>query len=46
MGSHSEKAGAPSASAKIESLFGHVEEVTKDKGYRILKAKKVFKKMQ
>lgn len=40
------KQGAPSASAKIESLFGHVEEVTKDKGYRILKAKKVFKKMQ
>ncbi|MNH40113.1 Methyltransferase small domain protein [compost metagenome] len=36
------KQGAPSASAKIESLFGHVEEVTKDKGYRILKAKKSF----
>lgn len=42
MGSHSEKAGAPSASAKIESLFGYVEEVTKDKGYRILKAEKKF----
>ncbi|WP_258298127.1 class I SAM-dependent methyltransferase [Paenibacillus peoriae] len=36
------KQGAPSASAKIESLFGHVEEVTKDKGYRILKAEKSF----
>ncbi|MDP1513239.1 class I SAM-dependent methyltransferase [Paenibacillus sp. CMAA1739] len=34
------KQGAPSASAKIESLFGCVEEVTKDKGYRILKAEK------
>ncbi|MGZ0043194.1 class I SAM-dependent methyltransferase [Paenibacillus ottowii] len=34
------KQGAPSASAKIESLFGYVEEVTKDKGYRILKAEK------
>ncbi len=40
------KQGAPSASAKIESLFGRVEEVTKDKGYRILKAKKSFRKMQ
>ncbi|AET57562.1 hypothetical protein HPL003_03945 [Paenibacillus terrae HPL-003] len=36
------KQGAPSASAKIESLFGRVEEVTKDKGYRILKAEKKF----
>ncbi|MCP3781536.1 class I SAM-dependent methyltransferase [Paenibacillus sp. MZ03-122A] len=36
------KQGAPSASAKIESLFGNVEEVTKDKGYRILKAEKSF----
>ncbi|WP_226002914.1 class I SAM-dependent methyltransferase [Paenibacillus sp. BJ-4] len=38
------KQGAPSASAKIESLFGCVEEVTKDKGYRILKAEKSFRK--
>ncbi|KGE20534.1 class I SAM-dependent methyltransferase [Paenibacillus wynnii] len=34
------KQGAPSAAAKLESLFGSVEEVAKDKGYRILKAKK------
>lgn len=40
------KQGAPSASTKIESLFGRVEEVTKDKGYRILKAEKSFRKMQ
>ncbi|WP_179030760.1 class I SAM-dependent methyltransferase [Paenibacillus kribbensis] len=40
------KQGAPSASAKIESLFGSVEEVTKDKGYRILKAEKSFGKKQ
>ncbi|MGG1615947.1 class I SAM-dependent methyltransferase [Paenibacillus sp. NRS-1782] len=40
------KQGAPSASAKMESLFGRVEEVTKDKGYRILKAEKSFRKMQ
>ncbi|WP_310551856.1 class I SAM-dependent methyltransferase [Paenibacillus glufosinatiresistens] len=32
------KQGAPSAAAKIESLFGEVEEIGKDKGYRILKA--------
>jgi 16S rRNA (guanine1207-N2)-methyltransferase len=40
------KQGAPSASAKIESLFGRVEEVTKDKGYRILKAERTFEKTQ
>ncbi|MBO2945828.1 class I SAM-dependent methyltransferase [Paenibacillus sp. F411] len=34
------KQGAPSARAKLESLFQQVEEVTKDKGYRILKAVK------
>jgi len=34
------KQGAPSAAAKLESLFGSVEEVGKDKGYRIIKAKK------
>lgn len=34
------KQGAPSAEAKLEAVFGHVEEVTKDKGYRILKAVK------
>ncbi|MGF9700960.1 class I SAM-dependent methyltransferase [Paenibacillus sp. MABNR03] len=34
------KQGAPSAKAKLESLFGRVEEVTKDKGYRIFKAVK------
>ncbi|MGN7360934.1 class I SAM-dependent methyltransferase [Paenibacillus sp. SAF-054] len=32
------KQGAPSAKAKLEGLFGRVEEVTKDKGYRIFKA--------
>lgn len=32
------KQGAPSAKAKLESLFSRVEEVTKDKGYRIFKA--------
>ncbi|MBD2872212.1 class I SAM-dependent methyltransferase [Paenibacillus arenilitoris] len=32
------KQGAPSAEAKLESLFGEVEEVTKDKGYRIFRA--------
>lgn len=32
------KQGAPSAKQKLESLFGQVEEVTKDKGYRIFKA--------
>ncbi|WP_405157274.1 class I SAM-dependent methyltransferase [Paenibacillus sp. FSL K6-0108] len=35
------KQGAPSAKAKLESLFGRVEEVTKDKGYRIFKATKL-----
>ena len=34
------KQGAPSAVTKLESVFGSVEEVGKDKGYRILKAKK------
>lgn len=34
------KQGAPSAMAKLETLFGQVEEVTKDKGYRIFKATK------
>lgn len=34
------KQGAPSAKAKLESLFARVEEVTKDKGYRIYKAVK------
>ncbi|MDP4095960.1 class I SAM-dependent methyltransferase [Paenibacillus sp. P96] len=34
------KQGAPSAKAKLESLFPRVEEVTKDKGYRIFKAMK------
>ncbi|HTG68159.1 MAG TPA: class I SAM-dependent methyltransferase [Candidatus Udaeobacter sp.] len=32
------KQGAPSAKAKLESLFADVEEVTKDKGYRIFRA--------
>lgn len=32
------KQGSPSAKAKLESLFSRVEEVTKDKGYRIYKA--------
>lgn len=32
------KQGAPSAKAKLETLFVQVEEVTKDKGYRIFKA--------
>lgn len=36
------KQGAPSAKEKLESLFGEVEEVTKDKGYRIFKAKKMI----
>jgi 16S rRNA (guanine1207-N2)-methyltransferase len=31
------KQGAPSAADKLEEVFGNVEEVTKDKGYRILK---------
>lgn len=34
------KQGAPSAQAKLESLFADVEEVTKDKGYRIFRAVK------
>ncbi|RAU94539.1 class I SAM-dependent methyltransferase [Paenibacillus sp. YN15] len=36
------KQGSPSAWAKLEELFGEdqVEEVTKDKGYRIFRAKK------
>lgn len=35
------KQGAPSAVAKLEGLFPVVEEVTKDKGYRIIKAQKI-----
>lgn len=36
------KQGSPSAFAKLESLFGEgqVDEVTKDKGYRIFRARK------
>ncbi|MFD2615224.1 class I SAM-dependent methyltransferase [Paenibacillus gansuensis] len=34
------KQGAPSALTKLESLFAEVEEVTKDKGYRIYRARK------
>lgn len=34
------KQGAPSAKQKLESLFSVVDEVTKDKGYRIFKATK------
>lgn len=34
------KQGAPSAVAKLESLFPLVEEVGKDRGYRIIKAQK------
>ncbi|WP_054943963.1 class I SAM-dependent methyltransferase [Paenibacillus ihuae] len=34
------KQGAPSAVAKLESLFSVVEEVGKDKGYRIIRAQK------
>lgn len=34
------KQGAPSAQAKLESLFADVVEVTKDKGYRIFRAVK------
>ena len=34
------KQGAPSAVAKLESLFPVVEEVGKDRGYRIIKAQK------
>ncbi|TBL69178.1 class I SAM-dependent methyltransferase [Paenibacillus thalictri] len=32
------KQGAPSAFAKLETIYGQTIEVTKDKGYRILKA--------
>ncbi|MFD3261747.1 class I SAM-dependent methyltransferase [Paenibacillus lentus] len=32
------KQGAPSAKQKLESLFREVEEVTKDKGYRVYRA--------
>ncbi|MCD1261942.1 class I SAM-dependent methyltransferase [Paenibacillus athensensis] len=32
------KQGAPSAAAKLESIYGEVAEVSKDKGYRILRA--------
>lgn len=35
------KQGAPSAKQKLEVLFKEVEEVTKDKGYRIYKAIKI-----
>lgn len=35
------KQGAPSAAAKLESLFTVVEEVGKDKGYRIIRAQKI-----
>lgn len=35
------KQGSPSAFAKMEELFGEADEVTKDKGYRIIRA---FKK--
>ncbi|MFF2890685.1 class I SAM-dependent methyltransferase [Paenibacillus sp. NPDC057967] len=34
------KQGAPSAMDKLEEIFGEVEEVTKDKGYWILRAQK------
>ncbi|MRN57122.1 class I SAM-dependent methyltransferase [Paenibacillus monticola] len=34
------KQGAPSAAAKLESLFPIVEEAGKDKGYRIMRARK------
>jgi 16S rRNA (guanine1207-N2)-methyltransferase len=34
------KQGAPSAELKLESIFGNVEEVTKDKGYRVFRAVK------
>lgn len=32
------KQGAPSAKQKLESLFQEVEEITKDKGYRVYRA--------
>ncbi|MBM7569414.1 class I SAM-dependent methyltransferase [Paenibacillus sacheonensis] len=34
------KQGAPSAEAKLEAVYGFVEEVTKEKGYRIFRARK------
>ncbi|WP_199616579.1 class I SAM-dependent methyltransferase [Paenibacillus alkalitolerans] len=34
------KQGAPSAFEKLQTLFSRVDEVTKDKGYRIFEAKK------
>lgn len=34
------KQGAPSAEAKLDAIFGNVEVVTKDKGYRILRSQK------
>lgn len=34
------KQGAPSAKQKLESLFSQVDEVTKDKGYRVYRATK------
>ncbi|QHW32661.1 class I SAM-dependent methyltransferase [Paenibacillus rhizovicinus] len=34
------KQGAPSAEAKLEAVYGNVEEVTKEKGYRIFRARK------
>ncbi|MEK3883820.1 class I SAM-dependent methyltransferase [Paenibacillus sp. PL2-23] len=34
------KQGAPSAYEKLEAIFGEVDEVTKDKGYRIFRAQK------
>jgi len=34
------KQGSPSAMAKLEQVYGEVVEVSKDKGYRILKATK------
>lgn len=34
------KQGAPSAREKLSSMFKYVEEVTKDKGYRIFRAEK------
>jgi 16S rRNA (guanine1207-N2)-methyltransferase len=35
------KQGAPSAFTKLQEIFGDVQEVTKDKGYRIFKATKI-----
>jgi len=36
------KQGAPSALAKLQSIYGDVKEVTKDKGYRVFKATKII----